>query len=74
MCAYFKENPVDKVALAKRFRRGEDAFDNASGKRGRNKKKRKLSGKAAAKALSKVPDDSKTPTESEDDAVRPDVD
>lgn len=40
---YFAENPVNRVALAKRFRRDDDAFANASGRRGRRAKLRKLS-------------------------------
>lgn len=50
---YFKDNPVNKIAVAKRFRGADDAFANALGRRGRLSKLRKLSQHAAAEKGSK---------------------
>lgn len=50
---YFKENPVNKIALPKRFRGAEDAFANAHGRRGRRSKLPRLSQQAAAETGNK---------------------
>lgn len=74
MRAYFKENPLNKVALAKRFRRGDDAFNNAGAKGGRKNKKQRLSKNAAVKGVSKGSGDDRTPPHSDEDAKAPEVD
>ena len=44
---YMMENPLNKIAVAKRFRQGDDAFANAGGRRSRKKRMLRLSGDVA---------------------------
>lgn len=64
---YFESNPVNKVALPKRFRGGDDAFANASGRGSRRRKLRKLSEAAKVKNADVKDDGGKIPDESDDE-------
>ncbi|KAK1863147.1 hypothetical protein I4F81_005709 [Pyropia yezoensis] len=64
---YFEGNPVNKVALPKRFKGGDDAFANANGRGSRRRKLRKLSEAAKAKSADVKDDGGKIPDESDDE-------
>lgn len=67
MRGYFKDNPVNKVALAKRFRRSEDAFANAHDRGSWRKKLRKLSHDVKAKGAVDKAGERKPPVQSDDE-------
>lgn len=64
---YFMDNPVNRVALAKRFRRADNAFANAGGTRARREKRRKLSCGLKANGADAGSGDNKTQVQSDDD-------
>lgn len=67
MRGYFKRSPVNKLALPKRFRAGDDAFANANGRGARKNKVRKLSRIAKAKEAGKAAGGEEAPAVSADE-------
>lgn len=67
MRQYFVRSPVNKLALPKRFRSGDDAFANANGRGARRDKLRKLSRNATAKGAGKAAGGDQAPAASGDE-------
>lgn len=71
--AYFADSPVNKLALPKRFRHGDDAFAKANGRGARRNKLRKLSRDAEGKGAAKMAVGDGSPAASDDDYKLDDI-